>query len=172
MQRVQVAWDYRLVDTLARLQSPGLLLASTKRSGESNVMTISWGQVGIIWNKPIFTVLVRPSRYTYEFIEDSGVFTLGVPTEEMRRWVAVCGARSGREMDKFAAYGIGATPGIQVPAVTLDPCPLVFECRVVHTNDLIPANLDHAIEADNYGGSNYHRLYFGEIMGAYAHEGY
>ncbi|GAG03898.1 unnamed protein product, partial [marine sediment metagenome] len=96
MERVRVDYDHRLSKTLALLANPGLLLASTKRSGASNVMTIGWGSVGIIWGKPLFVVLVRPSRYTYGFIHDSGVFTVNVPTEEMREWVNLCGTRSGR----------------------------------------------------------------------------
>jgi len=172
MQRTQVSFDHGLNKTLAVLRDPGLLLASTDRSGASNVMTIGWGTVGIIWGKPIFVVLVRPSRYTYQFIEDSGVFTVNVPTEEMREWVAVCGSRSGREMNKFAEYDMATSPGQTVGAVTIDACPMVYECKVVHHNDVLPPNLASEIEASYYGGSDYHRVYYGEILGAYAAGGY
>ena len=172
MNRTRVSFDYKLDKTLALLADPGLLLASTKRSGESNVMTIGWGVAGIIWGKPLFAVLVRPSRYTYEFIEDSGEFTVDVPTEEMRRWVAMCGSRSGRHLDKFGTYGMSTSAGQTVSAVTIDACPMVYECKVVHHNDVIPANLAPEIESSSYGGSNYHRVYYGEILGAYAAESY
>ena len=172
MERKQVSYDHRLNKTLALLGDPGLLLASTKRSGDSNVMTIGWGTVGITWGKPIFVVLVRPSRYTYEFIEDSGAFTVNVPTEEMRRWVSVCGTRSGRDLDKFAAHNMTTSPGQMVDAVTIDASPMVYECKVVHCNDVVPANLSREIEVGSYGGHNYHRVYYGEILGAYASEGY
>lgn len=172
MKRERIPHDHQLNKTLALMANPGLLLASTKRSGQSNVMTIGWGTVGIIWGKPIFIVLVRPSRYTYEFIEDSGAFTVNVPTEAMRRWVSVCGSRSGRDIDKFAAYDMGTTPGQTVPAITIDACPMVYECKVVHVNDLVPENLAAEIEAGSYGGADYHRLYYGEILGAYAAESY
>ena len=172
MQRKSVAYDHKLNKTLAVLSDPGLLLASTKRSGGSNVMTIGWGTVGIIWGKPIFVVLVRPSRYTYQFIEDSKTFTVNVPAEEMREWVAVCGSLSGRDMDKFAEYDMAFTAGQTVGAVTIDACPMVYECRVVHHNDVIPPHLSPEIEASYYGGANYHRVYFGEILGAYADASY
>lgn len=172
MQRTQVSYDHKLNKTLALFRDPGLLLASTKGSGESNVMAIGWGTVGIIWGKPIFVVLVRPSRYTYEFIEDSGAFTVNVPSDDMREWVNVCGSRSGRQMDKFATYNMAITPGHTVSAVTIDACPMVYECRVVHSNDVIPANLAAEIESSFYGGADYHRVYFGEILGAYAAESY
>jgi len=172
VKRSSVSYDYKLNKTLALLANPGLLLAATKRSGKSNVMTIGWSTVGIIWSKPIFVVLVRPSRFTYEFIEDSGAFSVNVPTEEMRKWVGVCGTRSGRDLDKFAAYDMAITKGQTVDAVTIDDCPMVYECKVVHYNDLIPANLDRQIELGSYGGSDYHRLYYGEILGAYAASSY
>lgn len=172
MERKQVPFDDRLSKTLARLRDPGLLLASTKRSGVSNVMTIGWGTVGIIWGRPTFVVLVRPSRYTYEFIEDSGLFTVNVPTEEMRRWVSVCGTRSGRHLDKLAAYNMTTSPGQMVDAVTIDAAPMVYECKVVHSNDVVPANLNSEVEARSYGGHDYHRVYFGEILGAFATDSY
>ena len=172
MQRQQVAFDHELSKTLGLLANPGLLLASTNKKGESNVMTIGWGTPGIIWGKQIFTVLVRPSRYTYQFIEDSGTFTVNVPTEELRKWVDFCGSHSGREVDKFAELGIGVTKGQTVDSVTIDACPMVYECQVVHYNDVIPANLAQEIEVSAYGGSDYHRIYYGQIMGAYASESY
>lgn len=172
VRRVRVSYDHGLTKTLALLANPGLLLASTKRSGASNVMTIGWGTVGIIWGKPLFVVLVRPSRYTYGFIHDSGLFTVNVPTEEMREWVNLCGTRSGRELDKFAACGLKTTPGHMVDAVTIDACPMVYECRVVHHNDVLPPNLAPEIERSSYRGSDYHRVFYGEILGAYAAEGW
>lgn len=168
MKRKSVAYDHQIEKNLALLQNPGLLLTATKPSGESNTMTIGWGQIGFVWGRPVFTVLVRPSRYTYEFIEASGEFTVNVPTEAMRRWVGVCGTKSGRDMDKFGEFGMTITPGQTVDAATIDACPMVYECRVVHFNDLIPTNLDQEIDVKSYGGSDYHRLYFGEITGTFS----
>ncbi|NLG49699.1 MAG: flavin reductase family protein [Chloroflexi bacterium] len=172
MQRERVPYDHKLNKTLELLQKPGLLLAASKKSGESNVMTIGWATVGFIWGKPIFMALVRPSRYTFEFIEDSQCFTVNVPADDLRRWVGICGSRSGREIDKFGEYNIATTPAQTVAAPTIDACPMVYECQVVHYNDLIPANLTPEIDASAYGGTDYHRLYFGHILGAFADPSY
>ena len=168
MLRSAVPYTHQLSKTLATMSSPGLLLGATKPSGESNVMTIGWGVVGIIWRRPIFQVMVRPSRHTYEFINESGVFTVNVPAESMRDWVGFCGSNSGRDLDKFAAHGVQTSMGHHVPVVTMDECPMVYECKVVYTDDVIPANLDVEAEASCYGGSDYHRIYYGEILGVYA----
>ncbi len=170
MRRKSVPYDHGLNTTLATLANPGLLLVSTKRDGSSNVMTIGWGTVGIIWGRPVFVVLVRPSRYTYEFIEDSHVFTVNVPSPDLREWVGVCGTKSGRELDKFAAYQVATSPAQKVPSITIDACPIVYECRVIHHNDVIPAHLDAEVEASAYRGADYHRLYYGEILGVFAAE--
>lgn len=172
MDRKKVSPDHRYSKTLERLASPGLLLASTDSAGESNVMTIGWGSMGIIWGRPCFVVLVRPSRYTYRFIEDSRIFTVNVPTLEMRDYVTMCGTRSGRDVDKIGEYDVDVCMGQNVAAITFDAAPMVYECRVLHHNDLIPANLDQGVEDRSYGGSDYHRVYFGEIEGAYAADSY
>jgi len=59
-------------EILRAFKESRVLLVSQAKQGSPNAMAIGWGQVGIIWRKPIFTVLVRPSRYTYELIEEAG----------------------------------------------------------------------------------------------------
>ncbi len=166
--RNAVAYDHRLSKTLALLTQPGLLLAATRRNGESNVMAIGWATVGTAWGRPIFQVMVRPSRYTYELLEESGEFTVNVPTGAMRDWVTVTGTRSGRDFDKIGASGVAVSRGQGVATITLDESPMVYECRVVHRNDVLSPNLDPEIAASAYAGGDYHRVYWGEIVGAYA----
>lgn len=168
MERIKVSYDHKAPKTLGLLTNPGLLLAAGKGPGAANVMTIGWGTLGIVWGKPIFAVLVRPSRYTYRFIEDSQAFTVNVPTEQMRDWVALCGTRSGRDLDKFAAGSMSVTAAQTIPGITIDACPMVYECRVAHYNDVVPAHLAREIEDKAYRGKDYHRIYFGEVLAAYA----
>lgn len=170
IKRIEVPYTYRFAEMLARLDDSGLLLAATKRSGESNVMTIGWGTVGIIWGKPIFTVLVRPSRFTYQFIEDAAEFTVNVPSPDLRPFVDFCGTRSGREVDKFAAFNIATSPGQRVRSVTIDLCPWVYECRVVQKNDVRPETFMPEIISSYYPRGDFHRVYYGEILGVFTTE--
>ena len=169
MDRREVPFTHDFENTMTYMAKGGLLLASTKRSGESNLMTIGWGTIGITWGRPLFYVLVRPSRYTYEFIEDSGEFTVNVPTRELNRFVGYCGSKSGRDVDKLAEFNIASSPGNKVNSITVDPCPLVYECVVVHKNDIIPAELASDIVTSAYSAGDFHRVYYGEILGTYAH---
>jgi flavin reductase (DIM6/NTAB) family NADH-FMN oxidoreductase RutF len=139
-----------------------LLLVTAGRDGKANAMTIGWGTIGPIWGKHILCVLVRPSRYTYDLIEQSDSFTVCLPSPDMRDAVEFCGQYSGREQDKLAACHLAVLPSEQVSAPAIDGCPVIYECRIVHTNDVIPANL--AKDITSYPKGNFHRLYYGEIM--------
>ena len=72
---------------------------------KANTMTISWGNVGVLWHRPMVNVFVRPERYTYEFMEKESFFTLSVFGEEYREALAFCGKESGRDVDKFSHCG-------------------------------------------------------------------
>ena len=166
MERREVVYTHELGNTLERLSEGGLLLAATRQDGKSNAMTIGWATPGVIWGLPIMTVLVRPSRFTYTFIEESQVFTVNVPSPDMKAFVKLCGTRSGRDVDKLAQ--VGTSMGRTVECVTIDACPVVYECKVVHWNDVIPQNLAPAIDAGSYAKGDYHRLYYGQILGTFA----
>lgn len=162
----EVPYTHQFERTLEMLANGGLLLASTREDGSSNVMTIGWASVGIVWGLPVMVVLVRPSRYTYQVIESSRLFTVNVPTPAMRPYVNMCGAKSGRDVDKLA--GVSTLMGRTVGAVVLQECPLVYECKVVHTNDVIPQNLAPDVARRAYPRGDYHRVYYGQIMATFA----
>ena len=150
------------------LGNGGLLLASVDAQGKPNAMTIGWGTIGIIWRKPIFVVLVRPSRYTYSLIELIKDFTVNVPTPELADEVSYFGSVSGRDQDKFKAKGLTATPGKKVKSPIVEECVIHYECRVVHNNDVIPDELTEEIRNSAYRQGDFHKIYFGEILSVYA----
>ena len=85
-------------------QCPPLLTAGDK-SG-LNTMTIGWWQLGRLWNLPVCTVFVRPERYTYQFIKSHDYFTVSVLPEDAKRVTALCGSKSGRDVDKVTESGL------------------------------------------------------------------
>jgi flavin reductase (DIM6/NTAB) family NADH-FMN oxidoreductase RutF len=165
MQRREVEYTYQLDGTLAALANGGLLLASTRGDGRSNAMTIGWAAPGVVWGLPVMIVLVRPSRYTYTFIEESRVFTVNVPSPDMRDLVQLCGTRSGRDVDKLAL--VDTSMGQKVNCVRIEACPVVYECQVVHWNDVQPDALLPDIRAKAYPHGDFHRLYYGHILGTF-----
>lgn len=146
-----------------------LLVAGAPRP---NPMTVSWGGLGTLWNRPVVTVFVRPTRYTFELLAAHAEFTLNVLPEERRRALDICGTKSGRDLDKWQAAGLEplASEAIGVPCVAGSE--LSFECRVLATTDLDPARfLDPAIHR-LYPAHDHHRVYFAEVVRAWAGPGF
>jgi flavin reductase (DIM6/NTAB) family NADH-FMN oxidoreductase RutF len=128
-----------------------------------NMMTASWGAAGILWNKPVAVIFIRPSRFTYQFIEKDGMFTLNFFGESRRDTLNFCGSRSGRDVNKTRECGL--TPLVtESGAVGFAEAELVMECKKIYFNDLVPGNfIDPSIEK-NYNGKDYHRMYIAEIL--------
>lgn len=165
-QPVPYTTHYPLV--MEALTGQGLLLGSTDAAGKDNIMTIGWGSLGSIWGMPIWTVLVRPSRYTYQAIEHSQGFTVNVPGGDLNLACAVCGSKSGRDTDKFTETHLTAERAGSVIAPVVAECPMVYECQVIHSNDILPAKLANEILNGSYVDGDYHRVYFGKVLHTYA----
>jgi len=168
MERVEIAYTDHYDRVMKALTSGGLLLGANDAAGRANAMTIGWGAIGSIWSMPMWIVLVRPSRYTYQCIEQGDCFTVNVPAAGMDEAQAVCGSRSGRDGDKLADAGLTPEPAVKVPAPVFAECPLVYECVVVHHNDVLPAALIAEIADGPYANGDYHRVYYGRILAARA----
>ncbi len=132
-----------------------------------NPMTIGWASLGVIWSKPVLSVLVRPSRHSFSLIESHDEFSVCVPPVEMNRQLAICGSRSGRDTDKFAECGFTVEAGVKIKVPHILECPLHFECKIVHKNNMDSSRLDSSINGAYYQGGDYHTVYFGEIVGAF-----
>ena len=160
----EVEFTHNLADTIGVMQRHGLLLASVGADGRPNVMTIGWGNAGVIWRKPIFVVLVRPSRFTFGNIEATGEFVVNVPTDEMHDACAHCGTVSGRDHDKFKDCKFTLAEAARVKAPLIEQCAMHYECRVVHRNDVADSQLDAAVRRECYPKGDLHRVYYGEIL--------
>ncbi len=128
-----------------------------------NTMTVSWGSLGTMWNKPFAMVVVRPTRYTYQFMEQYETFTLCAFPEPYRKALNLLGSKSGRDGDKIAESGLTPEAATVVYAPCFAEAELVLECRKIYWDDYDPAHfLDPAI--DRLYRKDYHRIYFGEIL--------
>ena len=136
---------------------------------EMNTMTIGWGQLGSIWNVPACTVFVRPERYTYEFMERQDYFTVSIIPADRRDIAKLCGTRSGREVDKVAGCGITVAYG-QGNAPYFEEAELVLVCKKLYAQDLDASHVTDGGPIENFYGKagNWHRMYIGQVMEAYA----
>ena len=148
------------------LLSKGAFL-TTAHGGKTNTMTIAWGGIGFMWGKPIFTVMVRPSRFTFQLIEQSGEFTVSLPGEAMQPALNFCGANSGRDTDKIGAAGLKLTPGKKVDTPIIAGGSRHYECKVLYKQVMTPATASSEVQTKWYPGGDYHTMYFGEIVATY-----
>ena len=151
-------------------QLPKGVFLTTQYKGKTNTMTIGWGSIGVIWRKPVFTVLVRHSRYTHELLEKSREFTVSIPFGTMNSELSLCGTKSGRDTDKIAAAGLTAIPGKKLNTPVIKGCKLHYECKVVATQELPAETLTAEINAGCYPDGDYHTMYIGEITASYLTE--
>ena len=154
----------------------GILLTSEAEDCV-NAMTIGWGALGIEWGVPIFTAYVRDSRFTYELIERTGEFTICAPLGELStaatKAIALCGTKSGRDLDKIAKAGLHVVEPDIVRPPAIKEFPLTLECRVVLSGEQPVKNISsrfkkfYPAEGDH---SAPHVAYSGEILKAYVIE--
>ena len=168
MSKEDIAYDHYFPQVNKILSSTGLLLASGHPDRPTNAMTIGWGNLGTTWGLPIWAVLVRPSRFTYDIMEDTGDFTVCVPGPDLAKAVAYCGCRSGRNEDKLAKLGLKVSSAREVTSGVIEACPIVYECKIVGKSDIVPEMLAQSVKADFYPQGDYHRVYFGQVLAAYA----
>lgn len=133
------------------------MLVTAASGGRVNTMTASWGCAGILWNRPVCVCFIRPQRYTYELIEGSDVLSMSFFGGERRRELAICGAESGRNCDKFALTGL--TPAYSGDTPYISEAGVVLICRKLYADDLkgecmlVPELQSHYMLRD------YHRMY-------------
>ena len=128
-------------ETMNVLTLDGLLLCSVNSKGTSNVMAIGWMTGGEIWSKPIIIVLVRPSRWTYSRLAEVPEFTVNVLPPNLMDAVQYCGTASGRNGEKFTHTKLKPVAAQNVRAPIIEQGVVHYECRVVHTNEVIPTHL-------------------------------
>lgn len=132
---------------------------------EYNTMTASWGQVGFLWNKPVFTTVVRTSRKTFELMEKNEYFTASFFGDECREALAFCGKYSGREFDK--AKETGLVPTELDGCVAFEQARMVIVCRKIYEKDMEESDFLDKSLLSFYEKDPYHKTFIGEIVAIY-----
>lgn len=132
-------------------------------------MTIGWGELGTDWQLPVFTVLVRDSRYTKQLLDASGEFTLSIPLpdDDARKILGFCGSVSGRDHDKFSKLNLTTVPGSKVASPAIAQLPLTLECKVIYAQKQDPQAIRTDLLERYYPQGDYHTAYTGQIVDAY-----
>ncbi|WP_224249829.1 flavin reductase family protein [Hyalangium gracile] len=105
-------------------------LITASAGGRTNVMAAAW-VMALDFNPPKIAAVVAEGTFTRELIDASGEFTVSLPTLALLDATYTVGECSGRDVDKFATYGLQTTPGSVVSAPLVEGCVGWLECRVL-----------------------------------------
>ena len=128
-----------------------------------NMMTASWGGFGILWDMEVCFCFIRPTRYTYNFMEKETYFTICFFDEEHRDVLDFCGTKSGRDINKMSYDKLTPYTG-SMGNVYFTEARMIIECRKIYFQDIDPGNFLKPGIGKNYPIKDYHRLYIGEII--------
>ena len=157
----------KLDASMERLHKKGAFL-TTMANGKTNTMTISWGQIGFMWGKPVFMTMIRESRYTYELLKDTDEFTVSVPKDDsFNKALGIAGSKSGRDTDKFALADLTLKDSKKVATPVIQGGGYTYECKILARVPVGKDFLPPEILDSSYKDNDFHTFFYGEIVEAY-----
>ena len=123
---------------------PAVIVSCADRNGESNLFTVAWTGT-VCTNPPMLSISVRPERYSYHMLKETGEFVVNMTTEKLVRAADFCGVRSGRDMDKWEKCGLTRQEAAKVSVPLIAESPVNIECRV---REVIPLGSHDLFLAD------------------------
>ena len=129
---------------------------------DHNAMTVSWGGIGCLWNKPVATVYVRPNRHTYGYFENNEYFTVSFYPGEYKKALGLMGTKSGRDYDKEVEADLTAVPC--GASVTFAQAGKTLLCRKLYHQDMDLSRFPADVKERFFTTDPVHRMYIGEII--------
>lgn len=131
---------------------PVVLVTSVDSEGNHNIVTLAWAGT-VCSDPPMLGLGIRPHRYSYKLIEDSGEFVVNLPTVDILKEVDFCGMVSGKDVDKFSETRLTPEPAEKVKPPLILECPVNIECILKRK---IPLGVHH--------------LFLGEIVSVHVNQ--
>lgn len=131
---------------------PVVLVTCVDANQKPNIITLAWAGVACS-DPPTLGISIRPHRYSYKLIVNSKEFVANIPTREILKESDLCGAVSGRDVDKFSETGLTPEPAEIVKPPLIAECPVNIECVV---KERIPLGV--------------HDLFLGEVVRVHVEE--
>lgn len=108
---------------------PAVMVTCRGKDGKDNILTVAWTGT-VCTNPPMAYISVRPSRYSYSMIMETGEFAINLTTEELAFATDYCGVTSGRDVDKFERCKLHKVQADEVDVPLIEESPVNIECRV------------------------------------------
>lgn len=133
---------------------PVVMVSMADKDGKYNIITIAWAGT-VCTDPPMVSISVRPERYSYSILRESGEFVINLTTRKLVYATDYCGVKSGRDVDKFRELGLTPAAAAKVGAPMIGESPVNLECRVKQVLEL---------------GS--HAMFLAEVVAVHAEEQY
>lgn len=138
------------------------MLITAKKDNEVNTMTASWGGVGVLWNKNVAYIFIRPQRYTKEFVDGADKFSLSFFDESFKKQLGYLGSVSGRDEDKISNSKLKVDYSEDIPY--FEEANTVLFCNKLYAQELNPESfILEELDEKNYPGKDYHTMYIAEV---------
>ncbi|MBQ7919710.1 MAG: flavin reductase family protein [Lachnospiraceae bacterium] len=108
---------------------PVVMISVADKGGKANIITVAWAGT-VCTNPPMVSISVRPERYSYDILKETGEFVINLTTRDLAYATDYCGVKSGRDVDKFKEMKLTPIPGEKVKAPLIKESPVNLECRV------------------------------------------
>jgi flavin reductase (DIM6/NTAB) family NADH-FMN oxidoreductase RutF len=118
---------------------PVVLVTCKGNEGKTNIITLAWAGI-VCSDPPMIGISIRPHRFSYKLIDDSGEFVVNIPTEDLLGITDVCGMISGKDIDKFTETNLTPIRAEKIKPPLIEECPVNIECVV---RKKIPLGVHH-----------------------------
>ena len=150
------------INPFQKIGKQWMLITAGDESGY-NTMTASWGGLGVLWQRNVATVYIRPQRYTKSFVDNGDYFTISFYGEDYRKALQLCGTLSGKDTDKVQQAGL--TPYFIDGTTAFAQADLIIVCRKLYHQELLLELFDAPeVEREVYPQKDYHTMYIGEVV--------
>lgn len=153
----------KIPGNIIKMLNDDWMLITAGNKEQFNMMTASWGGLGMLYGKPIAMCFINPTRYTYQLMEKNDTYTFTFYTEAYREALKYCGSNSGKNTDKVK--GSGLTP-ITTPegSQAFGEAWLIIECRKLVSQSITPEAISNEKVKEEWIGKQLHKMYIGEII--------
>lgn len=140
------------------------MLITAEKDGRVNTMTASWGGFGVMWNKSVVYIVIRPQRYTKEFIDHSSTFSLCFFDKSYKKQLGYLGSISGRDTDKIKNSALTVINAGDEGTPYFKEANMILLCKKLYAQDLKPEYfIELGLDETFYPDQDYHTLYIAEV---------
>lgn len=138
------------------------MLIAAEKNNKVNTMTASWGGFGVMFNKNVVYIVIRPHRYTKEFVDGSDTFSLTFFDKSFKENLSYLGAVSGRDEDKISKVGLTVVHSEETPY--FDEATTVIICKKIYAQAFKPeCFIEAGLDEQLYPKKDHHTMYIAEV---------